>query len=87
MTTPDTSNGSQDHGAAYLYRRTGASWDQTRYVKSSMVGTISSGDWLGTAVALDRNGGLVVGAAAEDSGSTTASNELAPTSGAFYSLR
>jgi hypothetical protein len=52
-----------------------------------MVGTISSGDWLGTAVALDRNGGLVVGAAAEDSGSTTASNELAPTSGAFYSLR
>lgn len=87
VTTPDTSNGSQDHGAAYLYRRTGASWDQTRYVKSSMVGTISSGDWLGTAVALDRNGGLVVGAAAEDSGSTTASNELAPTSGAFYSLR
>lgn len=54
--------GAVDAGAAYVFRRTGSSWQQVAYVKPSNAG---AGDGFGRSVALDGNT-LVVGASAED---------------------
>ncbi|MBI4887309.1 MAG: integrin [Acidobacteria bacterium] len=85
-------NGRQDDdsaeeaGAVYLFRRTGAAWTQQAYVKGALT---EAYDEFGGAVALDRDGGLlVVGARGEDSGAAGVNGNQADNavdeSGAVY---
>jgi len=64
----DQSNTSAaDAGAVFMFRRSGATWSQTAYLKSPNTG---AGDRFGGAVALSADGTtLAVGAAPEDGGS------------------
>ncbi len=82
-----TSNTSADQGAAYVYRRSGASWNQEAYIKSS---NGESGDNLGYHVSLSGDT-LAVGSYLEDSnqttitnGSTASTNNSNQDSGAVY---
>jgi hypothetical protein len=80
---PD-SNALLNSGAAYVFRRTGASWQQEAYLKASNLG---SGDALGAAIALDGDV-LVVGATGEDSvRADDPANNGALGSGAAYVFR
>jgi hypothetical protein len=55
----------QEAGAVYFYTRTGATWGQQAYVKSSNTG---DGDEFGSSIALSRDGRtMLVGARGEDS--------------------
>ena len=55
----------QEAGAVYVFTRTGATWVQQAYVKSSNAG---AGDEFGSSMALSRDGRtLLVGARGEDS--------------------
>jgi hypothetical protein len=55
----------QEAGAVYFYTRTGATWVQQAYVKSSNTG---AGDEFGSSIALSRDGRtMLVGARGEDS--------------------
>lgn len=74
-------------GAAYLFSRTGTTWEQRAYIKASNAG---SGDHLANAVAIDGTT-LFVAASSEGSnqstitnGATASANNLAPSSGACY---
>ena len=59
----DNANAASSSGAVYLYRRQGATWVQTRYIKGE---ASTADDQFGTSVAL-ANGVLVIGTGGEDS--------------------
>ncbi len=75
-------------GAAYTYRRTGATWAFEAYIKASNTGAF---DQFGVSVALSGDGSLLAVGAYSERGSGTgvnpASNEAAPGSGASYIYR
>ena len=78
-----SSNGSPDSGAVYVFERSGSSWSQQAYIKAP---NPNSGDEFGFAVALSGDT-LVVGAPREGSNSPGVNgswNNLAPNSGAAY---
>jgi len=76
-----------DSGAAYVFRRAGATWAQEAYIKASNSGR---GDLLGHSVALDAET-LAVGAPGEDSSATGVngdqSDDNVVDSGAVYVFR
>jgi hypothetical protein len=62
-----------ESGAVYLFRRSGAAWQQADYIKASNAGV---GDHFGGAVSLSADGGLLaVGAYWEDSAATGAGGD------------
>ena len=80
---PQSTEGAADAGAAYIFARTGSSWNAQAYLKPSNPGP---GDAFGGAVAASWRT-LVVGAAGEDGSGTgldPAPDEGAPSSGAAY---
>lgn len=86
-TTASSSNAASAAGAAYVFTRSGSSWQQKSYVKAS---NVDAGDRFGSAVAIS-NGEVVVGAPQEDSSQTTITNgesasadNGAPNVGAVY---
>jgi hypothetical protein len=75
--------GATDAGAAYVFGRSGTVWSQHAYLKASNTG---AGDAFGASVAISGDR-IVVGAAAEDSGSTgvnSTPNDSATNAGAAY---
>jgi hypothetical protein len=75
-------------GAVYLFARSGSAWLQQAYVKAS---NAQAGDQFGTSLALSSDGStLVVGADAEDGGTTgvngSAADDSASDAGAVYVL-
>ncbi|MBI3777099.1 MAG: integrin [Gammaproteobacteria bacterium] len=75
-------NCATDSGAAYVYRRSGATWAEQAYLKASNTG---AGDHFGAALGLSRDGNiLAVGAYGEDSNATDQLNDTAPDAGAVY---
>jgi hypothetical protein len=79
-------NATSDSGAVYVFRRSGNSWSQEAYLKSSNPG---ADDYFGAALSLSSNGAtLSIGALYEDSSSVgvngNQSNNLAVNSGAVY---
>jgi hypothetical protein len=80
---PDN-NALSNSGAAYVFRRTGTTWQQEAYLKASNLGV---GDAFGAGVVL-RGDVLVVGATNEDSASADdPANNAATNSGAAYVFR
>jgi hypothetical protein len=81
------SDGSADSGAVYVFRRTGASWEQEAYLKASNTG---AGDRFGHSLALWGDI-LVIGAPEEDSAATGVNgdqdNNDSADSGAVYVFR
>jgi hypothetical protein len=79
-----TDNSASDSGAAYVFRRTGTTWQQAEYVKASNTG---AGDQFGSSVALSGDT-LAVGADGEDSAAQGVggdqTNDSAASSGAVY---
>ncbi|MCX6101705.1 MAG: IPT/TIG domain-containing protein, partial [Proteobacteria bacterium] len=80
-------NGTTMSGAAYVYKRSGSTWQQEAYLKASNAG---GGDQFGVSASISGDT-IVVGAAQEDSsettitnGTTMSTNESAPDSGAAY---
>jgi hypothetical protein len=78
----------QEAGAVYVYTRSGTTWVQQAYVKSSNTG---AGDEFGSSIALSRDGKtLLVGARGEDSGAKGVNGNQADNSlrdaGAAYLL-
>jgi hypothetical protein len=61
-----TNNGVSNSGAVYLFRRSGADWNQSAYIKTA---NTDNGDFLGYSVALDGDV-LSAGAIGEDSNAT-----------------
>jgi trimeric autotransporter adhesin len=80
-------NAAADSGAVYVFRRTGATWQQEAYIKASNTGIL---DNFGVNVALAGDT-LAVGAYQEDSSATgvngTQADNSAPDSGAVYVFR
>lgn len=79
----ETNNDLREAGAAYVFVRQGASWQQQAYLKPSNTG---QGDWFGDAVAIEGNT-VVVGAPNEDGNGTGVDPEETDTilrSGAVY---
>ncbi len=73
-------------GAAYVFVRSGTTWSQQAYLKPAAVGTTQAGDQFGISVAVAGDT-VVVGASAEDSGTTGINgtpNETAGNAGAIY---
>ncbi len=68
--TASSDNTSANSGAAYVFKRTGNSWSQEAYLKSSNSG---SADWFGYTVSVSGDT-IVVGAYQEDSNQTTITN-------------
>jgi len=60
-------NSAASAGAVYVFTRSGASWSQQAYVKSS---NIDAGDLFGYAVALSRDGNILAVGAFDEDGST-----------------
>lgn len=81
-------DGGTDCGAAYVYQRTGTTWDFEAYIKASNTG---NDDEFGNSLALSGDGDvLAIGARLEDSSSSlidSVSNEDATDSGAVYVYR
>lgn len=78
-----TNNLAGHSGAAYVFVRSGTTWNQEAYVKPHNTG---SGDWFGRSLAISGNT-LVVGAHWEDSDTTginSTGNESATDAGAAY---
>ena len=79
-----SSNGTQDAGAAYVFVRSGTSWSQQAYLKASNPG---SSDQFGRSVAISGDT-VLVGAWFEDSNETgtggSGANDAAAESGAAY---
>jgi hypothetical protein len=77
----------ENSGAVYVFRRTGAVWQQEAYLKASNTG---AGDSFGAGVALEGDT-LVVGASGEASAATgvngNQADDSAPNSGAVYVFR
>ena len=63
--SPD--EGASASGAAYVFVRSGSTWNQQAYVKAAAIGSTQEGDQFGRAVAISGDT-LVVGAPFEDSG-------------------
>jgi predicted outer membrane repeat protein len=79
----DPSDNSAEYaGAVYRFDRTGTTWMETGYFKAA---TAEADDQFGDAVALDTNQ-IVVGAFAEDSGSSDPSDNSAASAGAAYAV-
>lgn len=82
-----TDNGALTAGAAYVFTRAAGVWTPLDYVKTTSVGTTSSGDGFGGSVAL-AGGTLAVGAIGEGSEATgingTEHNDSQTRSGATY---
>jgi hypothetical protein len=81
-------NSLADAGAAYVFVRSGTTWSQQAYIKTSNTGT---GDAFGTSVAISGNT-LAVGATGEDSNATgiggnQADNSLANAGAAYVFIR
>jgi trimeric autotransporter adhesin len=77
-----TDNSATGAGAVYVFTRSGTTWAQQAYIKSS---NIQSGDQFGYAVALSHDGNtLAVGAQQEDSCSTDPQNNGCSLAGAAY---
>jgi len=79
-------NSGTGNGAVYVFTRTGSTWSQEAYVKSSNTEDL---DYFGVALALSADGAtLAVGSAGESSNATgiggTQTNNAAPGSGAVY---
>jgi hypothetical protein len=64
---PDN-DGATQSGAAYVFQRTGATWQQQAYVKAS---NTRPGDWFGCSVALSASGETLAVGAKHVSGSGT----------------
>jgi hypothetical protein len=82
----DDDNRADESGAAYYYTRTGTTWTQRAYVKSS---NAQRGDEFGSSVALSGDGKtMVVGAHGEDSAAKgidgNQADDSQPESGAAY---
>jgi len=79
-----TDNSASNSGAVYVFTRTGSTWSQQAYIKSSNTGT---SDLFGWSVALSGDA-LAVGAAGEDSNATgvngNQADNSASNSGAVY---
>ncbi|MBF0351876.1 MAG: Ig-like domain-containing protein, partial [SAR324 cluster bacterium] len=69
-TTATANNGQGESGAAYVYKRTGTTWEQEAYLKAP---NAESNDAFGYSVAIDSDT-VVVGAPQEDSNQTTITN-------------
>ncbi|HMV45143.1 MAG TPA: FG-GAP repeat protein, partial [Leptospiraceae bacterium] len=89
-TTASADNSATAAGAAYVFRRNGATWTSEAYLKAP---NANAGDQFGYSVAIDGDT-IVVGARQEDSnqttitnGTLTSSNILAGVSGAAYVFR
>ncbi len=84
---PEDSGGAFfDAGAAYVFVRGQAGWEQQAYLKPAVVGDSQGGDNLGVSVAIDGDV-AVVGATRERSGSTginSTPDETSSTAGAAY---
>ncbi|MFO0828472.1 MAG: dockerin type I domain-containing protein [Phycisphaerales bacterium] len=80
------SNSASGSGAAYVFVRSGTTWNQQAYLKAS---NTDAGDGFGNSVAISGEG-LVVGALYEDSAASGVSgdqtNNAAPQAGAAYSF-
>jgi hypothetical protein len=80
----EADNSASDSGAVYVFTRTGATWSQQAYIKSSNTGTT---DYFGRSVALSGDT-LAVGAYGEASNTTgidgNQADNSAPGSGAVY---
>lgn len=79
-------NSAARSGAAYVFQRINASWEQQAYIKASNTGEI---DRFGASVSLSGNGTLLaVGATTEDGAATgingNDANDAAPDAGAVY---
>lgn len=66
-------NSALSAGAVYLYSRSGGSWTQQAYLKSSNPG---AGDLFGYSVALSADGGVLAAAAYDEDGSLAGTNEV-----------
>ena len=79
----ESSNGTGNSGAVYVFVRDADNWAQQAYIKASNTGGV---DWFGSSVALSAGGNtLVVGAFGESSGvNGDQSDNSAGTSGAVY---
>jgi hypothetical protein len=76
-------NGLEESGAAYVFARTGATWNQQGYLKAS---NADDADWFGENVAISGST-IIVGTPYEDGGGigvNPPSNENAPYAGAAY---
>jgi hypothetical protein len=85
--TGPTDNASANSGAAYVYRRNGATWVQEAYLKAS---NADSGDWFGYSVAVGGPSGdtIIVGAIGEGSnGVSGATDNSISGAGAVYVFR
>ena len=81
---PSAINTAEAAGAVYMFARSGSTWSHSRYIKGP---ENDASDGTGTAVALSREGVLVVGAPGESSNSATApTNNSLPSAGACYVL-
>ncbi len=82
---PTNNNSTSNAGAAYIFKRTGATWIQEAYIKASQ---INVNDTFGLSVSIDGSGNrLVVGSKSEDGngkGVNSAINESSSNSGAAY---
>jgi hypothetical protein len=80
-----SSNGAEDSGAVYVYRRAGASWSHAAYVKAS---NTDVDDWFGNAVALSGDGSTLAVGSDESSAARGVngdqSSNASPNSGAVY---
>ena len=73
-------------GAAYVFVRSGTTWSQQAFIKSSNIGF---NDWFGSKIALDGDGNVAaIGASLEDSNATgingNQKDESATEAGAVY---
>jgi hypothetical protein len=79
------SDGAQNSGAAYIFRRLDGAWGQKEYVKASNTGTA---DYFGGYVALSDDGSTLVSASfAEDSADGNPNDNTSENSGAVYVYR
>ncbi|MBK1814423.1 hypothetical protein JIN84_02285 [Luteolibacter yonseiensis] len=81
VNSSQTDDSAEESGAAYVFTRTGTTWTQQAYLKSSAV---AAGNLFGYSVAIADNT-LVVGAFGETSGTTSTDGSTGPTrAGAAY---
>lgn len=88
----EADNSTTNNGAAYVFRRTGATWSQEAYLKPAVidVGNIAAEDHFGYSVSISGGGGLVaIGSPQEDGAggsSPDPTNNAATDSGAVYAF-
>lgn len=79
----EADNSAKESGAAYVFQRTGSTWEQQAYLKAT---NVEQGDKFGGSVAISGDGNVVaVGATGEDSAlPDTPTNNAADEAGAVY---